>query len=326
MQSRLAHLERLLHTDPESARRLSFQVGAEIARLPAFARATRKEIDQRERERAQQLQRERQQASSQVTQIVRQASARITDPIERDFAFDGIRALQAEFAGRSVEAHQVAALTAEIDGRIEAIRATAVQKATDWKARKTAETGREAQRALVDLHRGAIDEEAETSDALRPMRDAFDAMRKRLDGAETISDTALAEEIATVMDKADTAVVDESCRRKTVEAIMASLNKAGFVVDAPQLFKDGRDEVVISARKPSGADAEFSVTIDGGMKYRFDHYEGQKCKADIDQVMPMLEKIYGIELSKERVIWENPDRLLKSVVSMPQSGSKEHGR
>ena len=107
---------------------------------------------------------------------------------------------------------------------------------------------------------------------------------------------------------------------------MDSLEKSGFVVGKPQRQIGEKDEVVILARKPAGAEAAFRVTADGTMVYKFDHYEGMRCKADIDQVLPMLQEIYGVELSDARVLWQNPDRISKSAKPI-DAGSKEqrHG-
>ena len=49
------------------------------------------------------------------------------------------------------------------------------------------------------------------------------------------------------------------------------------------------------------------------MIYKFDHYEGMQCKDDIDKVLPLLRDIYGVDLSEERVLWQNPERISKSA-------------
>lgn len=116
--------------------------------------------------------------------------------------------------------------------------------------------------------------------------------------------------------------MDEACRRKTVGAVLAALQGAGFVTAVPELQAN---EVVIAARKPAGAEAEFRVTADGGMQFRFEGYAGMRCKEDIDQVLPLLQQAYGIELSNARVLWENPIRISGDERPLPTTGSIRNG-
>lgn len=58
------------------------------------------------------------------------------------------------------------------------------------------------------------------------------------------------------------------------------------------------------------------MKLDGRLTFKFDNYEGQKCKKDIDEVTTLLDECYGVKLSKGKVLWSNPDRI--------QRGSKEN--
>ena len=117
-------------------------------------------------------------------------------------------------------------------------------------------------------------------------------------------------------------VVGIQCRRQTVRSLVESLRKTGFVVEPPKRDAGADDVVVVHASKPSGSRAKFRVDLDGGFAYKFDHYEGQECAKDIDQVVPMLQEIYGIELSNERVTWENPDRIDRTARPLDGSSSE----
>jgi hypothetical protein len=55
-------------------------------------------------------------------------------------------------------------------------------------------------------------------------------------------------------------------------------------------------------------------------------YEGATCKKDIDSFLPKLEQVYGIKLSNERVIWENPDKISKDARQSPTGGSYKGGQ
>lgn len=119
----------------------------------------------------------------------------------------------------------------------------------------------------------------------------------------------------------------EEDRRKIVRAVAKSLEDAGFAVSNPVLIEeDGKEVVLIQGARPAGNRAAFSISLDGTIKYKFDHYEGQGCRADIDKVIPTLQDIYGINLSNRRVLWSNPDDVFATSrpvapVSQSQGGS-----
>ena len=49
------------------------------------------------------------------------------------------------------------------------------------------------------------------------------------------------------------------------------------------------------------------------MRYSFENYAGTACRKDCAQVEAMLREAYGVVLSNERVIWENPDEVGKDT-------------
>lgn len=325
VRSRLATVRSLLSTDPERARQLNTELGAEISSLPAMARTARREFEERERRHQQELMQMRQQARSELARFLQDQLALFTDPIERDFAFDQLKALQAEFGNRDVQPEELAKIRADLQRRVETIRAQATQSAQSWKASKTAEIKEESQQTLIDLHRQELAQDVDKHPkALQAVLDTLQTMRQQAVGPQSCSDAELQQRLSEAMTTADEAVVDENCRRATVRAVLAALQKAGFVTGKPQRQVAENDEVVIVARKPAGAEATFRVTVDGGLTYKFDHYEGMKCKADIDQVLPLLQEVYGIELSDKRVLWQNPDRISKSEKPMDEGDREQH--
>ena len=117
-----------------------------------------------------------------------------------------------------------------------------------------------------------------------------------------------AEALSQLVQEQDEAAVDESQRREVVRAVYQSLQQAGFAVDRPEhLTSQGQDEVLIRARRPAGAQADFRVNLCGHLSYKFHQYKGKTCEKDVAPVMATLQDAYGISLSDKRVIWVNPD-------------------
>jgi len=312
LRNQLSRIDRLISSDPERARDLSFQVGQQLSRLPGLARAARNEFEARKRQRRKELSEMRRQATTAFIQFIHELISEIKDPIELDFAYDEIRAIQAEYQGRTIEANELDALKSSIRSTFSEIRRSAQNKAETWKKEQTKLTAKEANEALVNIYKEQANlEAAKNPKALNEMLSSLDAVKQRIgDTADPDEINSKIEEAAT---KTDNAIVDENCRRMVVRSIMDSLEKSGFVVSKPKRSGGDIDEVVILARKPAGAEAAFRVTADGSMIYKFDHYEGMQCKDDIDKVLPLLKDIYGIDLSEERVLWQNPERISKSA-------------
>ena len=63
--------------------------------------------------------------------------------------------------------------------------------------------------------------------------------------------------------------------------------------------------MLIRARRPAGAQADFRVNLSGHLSYKFYQYKGKACEKDIAPVMATLQDAYGISLSDKRVIWVN---------------------
>ena len=104
--------------------------------------------------------------------------------------------------------------------------------------------------------------------------------------------------------------MNEDVRRETLLALVGTVQGLGFVLLGPPGFtEDGG--VLVHARRPSGEECQFVVRADGGMRYAFENYRGTACRKDCAQVEAMLRDAYGVVLSNERVIWENPDEIGK---------------
>lgn len=308
----LNRLNKLISSDPESARDLSFQIGQELSRLPAMARAARNEFEARERQRRKELEEMRKQAATELSRFIHDAISDIKDPIEMDFAFDDIRAIEADYQGRKIEPGDLDDLKTSIQRRVSEFRKSAQTRAETWKKERAALTAKEASTTLVSIYQ----EQANTEVARNPK--VLQDMLSDLEAIKQLAERAVdPEEIRTKVEeaakKADKSVADENCRRMVVRSIMDSLEKSGFVVSKPKRSAGEIDEVVILARKPAGAEASFKVSSDGNLIYKFDRYEGLKCKNDLDTVLHLLKDVYGVDLSEERILWQNPDRISKSA-------------
>ena len=115
-----------------------------------------------------------------------------------------------------------------------------------------------------------------------------------------------------ISERVATAITDERVRKETLKVIIKAIKARGFIVDTRNNLKIDREKNVVRlvALKASGQKAEFEIQLSGKFMYRFDGYEGQACKKDIEPFMSDLASIYDINVLHEEVIWDNPDKIL----------------
>lgn len=193
--------------------------------------------------------------------------------------------------------------------------------AREEKERQEAEIRRRARQDFIEQMKRNLESDRESNPkAVQDAVQKLDDLKGRVD---TMSDADLQEHLVSETDKVDGEIADETVRREVIKAIYQSLRKTGFIVDAPQL---NGDVVLLRAQKPAGQQAEFKVKLDGGLTFKFDNYEGQKCKKDINEVTALLEECYGVKLSNNKVIWSNPDRIQKGSRDNPAGNGKQANR
>lgn len=323
IRSQMQESQRLLVADPDRARDLNEQIGRDLAVLPALARAAKRLAEEQARRRAE----ERARMVQQTRTWFQARLAEIADPVVRDFAYPELIKLRAGLA--DLESSDPAAWRIRADAQIgEALR-VAGEAAAGWK-----QTQREA--TLAKTRNTALQE---TETAVRAARGVdtkvvqavlgdLERLAARLDGNASVPQPEFDDALRGHLRAVERAQVDEDCRREVVRQILAALQATGFDVGPPKRQVDGDlDEVVIRARKPSGAKAMFRVALQGSLVHKFDDYEGSACKSDIDKVLEMMQLIYGIQLSDKRVLWENPDRLTADARPLtPGTKEKTHGR
>lgn len=149
---------------------------------------------------------------------------------------------------------------------------------------------------------------------------------------KTIEDTPLQAESKVVsveefvtkkLDKIENQV-DETVRKKTVEAVIEIIENKGFLVDYQQIKRNPiTNQVVLVAQKVTGEVAEFVIDVQGRFTYHFDGYEGQACQADLKPFLTDLQLIYGVKINHETTIQSNPDKISqakKQVVNVKKGG------
>lgn len=315
IERELASLTRQVESDPVSARDGSVALGNRVHALPRLARgmkqatlAAQRAAEKAERE-AERLRIEKlAKASEEIERLWQTELSGWADGFARQLAFKELADVRARIAkeGPSLRLDVLRSSLSEIKERFE-------REARLLRERETAAASAAA----------AEDEIAISCEQLQQVSGpAAQRAQEIAAKIKEIGKGSSAEIVARLVEsvrEVDDVVVGESCRREVVQAVYRALEDAGFVTERPKIVRDDQtDEVVIHGRRPAGAQAIFRVELSGKLNYKFDRYQGSACKKDIASVLPRLQSVYGIQLSNDRVLWENPDDM--DADARPQPG------
>ena len=306
LSAELRRMEALLDTDPFAARDMSRSLGGRFHGLPRLAREQYRSRQEAERAAAetfrktQQAEAERQlQLKAELEAAWRAGLSGWSTPVALNAAIGELQQLRERLLGNTANDMSPAEVLVALRGvqqRYEADAERQLQAAKDRGQRE----------AVVDaltLQREQLEQDASKDGSERSVK-----LREALAHATGLAPAEQAEVLNQLAQEQDEAAVDESQRREVVSAVYQSLQQAGFVVDGPEhLVSQGQDEVLIRARRPAGAQADFRVNLSGHLSYKFHQYKGKTCERDVTPVMATLQDAYGISLSDKRVIWVNPD-------------------
>ena len=318
LSSELRRMEALLESDPFAARDMSRSLGARIHGLPRFAREQRRSRQEAELAAAeafrnsQQAEIERQlQLRAELEAAWREGLSGWSTPVALNAAFAELQQLRERLLGNAANnmtSAQISAALREVRQRYEE---DAERQLQEMKMR----VQREAVTDVLTLQREQLEQEANKDGGKRAAK-----LREALAHAIGLAPAEQAEALNQLVQDQDEAAVDESQRREVVRAVYQSLQQAGFVVDRPEhLVSEGEDQVLIRARRPAGAQADFRVNLSGHLSYKFHQYKGKTCEKDVAPVMATLQDAYGISLSDKRVIWVNPDDLDQDARPYPDA-------
>jgi hypothetical protein len=297
-------IEHYLDSNPAMARELSQQVSDRVFSLPRVARAAYHAAEQARREAERQRIAEEKKLRQELEKVWQTNLLSWTDPLARQLVFPELTTLRNQLFNEGTNVTQDI-----VTNELQKVRSLAEQKSHSFKA--------EQERLAIDkVQQEKLQELKEQIAITDADPERLEQLSAALENLNSLDSESIRQQTNNISKALDDAVVDESCRKEVVKAIYQSLQKSGFTVDKPRRDKE-TDEVIIKAARPAGAQARFKVKLNGSMEYKFHRYKGSTCKEDINKVLPSLQEIYGIQLSDERVIWQNPDDQDRDAIPQP---------
>lgn len=297
-------------------------------------RILQKQTDEKEREEAkkrleearirEQQRRERVEKENQRVEFLNSISeimgAAINDPVEMDVVYDAYQAMKAKFRNyASDENADVKELTRLLNKETEELKKDAVEKAQLWREKVRRENLSEIVVEQVRINRDIVSSASSeaTSNELQKLVISLNSLESDISSGR-IDLNKSEQTLSSIQENAEQTIANEQMRKDTIHALIQTIQSKGFIITPPQL-KNG--VVNLTGKRPSGELCQFHIRLDGGFNYCFDNYKGNACKKDISEVKSTLEKVYGVVLSDERIIKENPDRIDREAFDRPTSGA-----
>lgn len=332
----LNEAESNLDSDAERAQELSRSIGSILQGLPRFARNLREQEERKARndemtryavqERARVI---KEKAKSEfVSRLHDVAGEIISDPIAHDLVYEQLkRVIDAVSRSASDPSASMESLESEFRSQCLELKAQGAAEAEIWRKEHRRVATQNAVLEEVDLQIRAMEDERKNKSAaaaqeLRSMTERLMSLKQQLQSGAVRADS-VSQELESARAKADEVHCSEELRRDTLRALNCQMRDLGFFGQTPML----QDQWVrLSFSRPDGAEAVFLVDTAGAMKFKFDGYRGQACKKDRDAIMEKMRSAYGVEFSKQRVIWENPDEIGKDAFDKKAPNSIKGGR
>ena len=312
----IQNIERIVSSNPFSARDLSYQLSSDINYL-------RNEALNRKREEERIIREQKNKNKQAVLDYFNKTIMSIDDIILIDFARDKFDNLRNELLNdEGVTDREMNVYSKKIESRVKNIIDEANSNASEWRAKKEKEREKRVlQTKIEDIEDNLKKENIESKENIEKR----DKLLKQIEAAKvSLNNNNVSENIESIVK--DVEIIDketediritEEVRKDVVKSIIKSLRGNEFEVSAPELIKDDNGGIVkIIAKKPSGKRAVCKVGLNGKLEYIFDNYEGLTCVKDIDKFNKDLEEIYSIKLSDRKVLWENPDKISKGALDI----------
>lgn len=314
------YIERIVNTDPFTARNLSYQLSSDINYL-------RNEALNRKREEERIIKEQKNKNKQAILDYFNKTIMSIDDIILIDFAKDKFNALRDELLNdEGVINSEMNVYSKRIESRVQNIINEANANAGEWRAKKEKEREKRVlQTKIEDIEDNLKKENIETKENIEKR----DKLLKQIEAAKVSLNNSsnnidnIVKDVEVIDKETEDIRITEEVRKEVVKSIIKSLKGSEFEVSAPDLIKDDNGGIVkIMAKKPSGKRAVCKVGLNGKLEYIFDNYEGLTCVKDIDKFNKDLEEIYSIKLSDKKVLWENPDRISKGAIDIDKHNER----
>ena len=305
----------MIQSNSFEARNLCYQAQYDVNNMAFLVRSAKEEFARQERLRYEEIQRKKAEAKSKLEEAFYSKLSEIKNPALANFGLKDLEEIKTRIQNEEITAE------AELVKQIEKATENAEKKAAEWKEEKLEKAKIEIMTNQInDAIKTVENEKFENEENKTKLINKMSQLKDNLSKNNTTEE--ITEKLNAIRAEVDNSLINEKVRKETVKAIIKELKFQEFIVEDPKIFGEGKDSyVLVKAKKPSGKRATCKINLQGKLNYRFDNYEGMTCIKDIEKFNVDLEKIYSVNVSDERVIWENPDRL-----SRTQSASSDSKR
>ena len=286
--------------------------------MSSLANGAREQFDRAERMRVEALRKEREYQQNKLMQEYFEILQTINNPIVANFSISEMKQIRNDIeSGKLTD-------SSELRRRSTSVISEAEQKSDEWKVDTVKQNRQEnARQAISEAEARLKAEQIEDKEKTQEFLDRISKLRAGIESG-TIDADVVEKQVIELSNEVDETLITEDTRRELVIYIVKQLQSQEFTVEKPQLIHtDGKNYVKVVAKRPSGKYAVCNVDLHGKIAYKFDNYEGMTCLKDIEKFNVDLKRIYSVNLSDERVLWQNPDKLSMDANRVPYNEGRK---
>lgn len=311
LRTQLAAAERELTSNPFAARETSMSIQDFIYNLRPIAREVKRQHDEAERERIRREEEERKAQKTESMNAFYEAIKQIADAAVQNAARADLATLRSKIVSGSITSPQ------QVNTVIASILETATVKAEAYKQKALENAKREGLEAQITQAKEQLQQENISSKVKEEQMKTLDELlnRSKNDDVEEMQ-----KQLNDVNEKLLNQKISEDELLEAASYICDTLKSQGYNIpeNAVTLEEvDGEKRIRVYALRSNNDDILCEVSDKNVLHYAINDQEFSMCLKDKQNFGSYLQQAYSIDLSDERIIWENPDRISKGEINIP---------
>lgn len=309
-----AQMEQL--RSPFEARNISMTIQNFIYNMRPMAREIKRQQDEAERERLRREEEERKAQKTETLNAFYEGIKQIKDAAVQNAARPDLAPLRSKIVSGSIHS------TAQVKTAMDSIVKQAQQKAEILKQQAQEKAQQEGMMVQIAQAREQLQQENINSKVKEEQLKTLDEILNRVQDS-TIEEVQ--KNLQTVNDALLKQKISEDELLETASYVCETLRAQGYGIPEDGVAMEeinGEKRIHVYGLRSSNDDAYCEISDRNELHFATKNQEFTMCLKDKENFGNYLQQAYSIDLSDERVLWENPDRISKGEMELPDTARR----
>lgn len=313
LRSTLKRAQQEMQASPFEARTISKTIQNFIYEMRPLARDIKHQRDEAERERMRREDEERKAQKTEAMNTYYEAIKQIKDAAVQNAARPDLATLRSKIVSGTITS------AAQVKSAMDSIVVQAQQKAEVFKQQVLANAKREGVQTQIAQAKEDLQQETINSKAKEEQLKTLDEILNR-------SKESPVEDLQNDLQNANEALLKQKISEdellEATKYVCETLKAQGYNIPEEGIALEevnGEKCIRVYGIRNNGDDALCEVTDGNKIRFANKNQEFTMCLKDKENFGSYLQQAYSIDISDDRVIWENPDKISKGEKDIPNA-------